>query len=294
MNIKNIIKNKKIRYYIVKLIGFLPDSLMIRLQYRVFLKRSLNLNKPERFTEKIQRYKLDYRNPILGVCVDKYRVREYVSSKGLSDILNKLLGVYKCGADIDFDKLPDRFILKTNNGGGGDNVILCKDKRTADLESFRRKLDEGISLKKINPGREWAYSQIKDHLIIAEELLEDSECGDDGIKDYKIFCFRGVPRLVYIDTKRFCGHRRTFYDLDWNIIPVTSDYPMGDTPDKKPEGFERMLEIASVLSRDFPFVRVDLYNIQGKIYFGELTFYPWSGYLQFTPDEFDFKLGSLF
>ena len=142
-------------------------------------------------------------------------------------------------------------------------------------------------------GREWAYGGSSKKIIV-EELLEDNSNKDKGISDYKFLCFNGKPVYVVYDKDRFSDHKRNFYDVNWNYVKVDSDCPCFEDSVKKPENYEKMVEIASVLSRDFPAVRVDLYNIEGKIYFGELTFYPWSGYVQYTPDSFDFELGKYF
>lgn len=294
MDIKKIIKRQKIRYYIIKAMSsVMPDKYMIMLQYRVFLKRKLHLKNPKRFTEKIQQYKLSYREPLMGICVDKYRVRNYVSQKGLDSILTKLYGVYMSGKNIDFSKLPGKFVLKTNNGSDGDNVIICRDKSKADVEAYRGKLDEGLRLKHINPGKEWAYDMIEEPCIMAEELLEDPDNIGGDVMDYKFFCFHGEPKVVCVDVARYVNHVRSFYDMQWNNMHVDRTEIPSSEEIPRPENLERMIEVASILSKDFPFVRVDLYNIKGKVYFGELTFYPWSGYVNFTPDSFDFLMGEM-
>lgn len=294
MNIKKVIKNQKLRYNLIRLLEFVPDALMLRIEYRLFLKRYLNLKNPKRFTEKLQVYKLKYRNPVLGKCVDKYKVREYVAEKGLSDIMPTLYGVYRNGSEIDFDSLPNQFVIKTNNGGDGDNVILCFDKNKADLEAYRSKMDEGIKLKRINPGKEWAYDRIETPCIIAEELLVDRNHPERGINDYKFFCFDGEPYVISLDSNRFIDHKRNFYDMKWNMLAVNTDKQMSKSKEPEPAHFERMKDIARKLSKGFPFVRVDLYNVNGKIYFSELTFYPWSGFMPCDPDSFDFELGNKF
>ena len=293
MNYKTIIPSQKIRFWILKLLSFLPDKIMLSLQYYIKMGKKCNFRKPNTWTEKLQLYKMYYRNPLLGTCVDKYEVRGYVEQKGLANNLVKLYGVYSNAKDIDFDTLPDSFILKTTDGGGGNNVIIVNDKTALDTDSLRRKLNSWINIKDINAGREWAYTQIKKSQIIAEELLINDNCPEAGIEDFKILCFHGEPKYIIIDKDRYIDHKRNFYDIDWNRVDVTTDHAQFDTPYPKPENLTTMLEIAKIMSKDFPFVRVDLYNVNGDIYFGELTFYPWSGYVAFTPKEFDEHLGSL-
>lgn len=245
------------------------------------------------WTEKLQLYKIQYRNPLLGICVDKYRVRKFIEKNGLCHLLVKLYGVYDNANSIDFNTFPDQFVLKTTDGGGGNNIIIVKDKSTLDITAIREQLNSWINIKDINAGREWAYTQIKKSQIIAEQLLINNCCPDAGIEDFKILCFHGKPTYIIVDKDRYTDHRRNFYDTNWVRVNVTTDHSQFDTPYPKPQNLIEMLEIAKKLSRNFPFVRVDLYNVNGKIYFGELTFYPWSGYVKFTPEEFDLHLGSL-
>jgi hypothetical protein len=280
----------------VKALNFLPDRQMLALQYFVKFHRKCNFDKAQRWTEKLQLYKMYYRNPILGTCVDKYKVRSYVENKGLKNILNKLYAVYDTTDEIDFASLPQSFVLKTTDGGGGLNVVLVKDKETIDFSSVINNFNSWMSRFKpgrISAGREWAYSQIEKSRIIAEELLVNNNNPDAGVEDFKILCFNGNPTYIIVDKDRYIDHKRNFYDVNWNRVDVTTDHEQFDTPYPKPKNFDEMLRIAHILSEDFPFVRVDLYNVDGKIYFGELTFYPWAGYVQFTPSSFDFELGKL-
>ncbi|MDE5757878.1 MAG: carbonic anhydrase [Allobaculum sp.] len=258
------------------------------------LGRSLNWDKPTRFTEFLQLYKANYRNPNMHKCVDKLVVRDYIREKGCPEILNKLLGVYEDAKNIDFSQLPEKFIIKTTNGGGGENIIICRDKNQIDKEDIVYKVNGWLKLKTINAGREWAYDGISDPKIIIEELLEDERNPGGSIDDYKILCFNGEPKVVIYDCDRYTGHKRNFYDTEWKRLNVSSDCPNKNEEIEAPLNLDKMLSIARILSKDFPFVRVDLYNIKGKIYFGELTFYPWSGYVQFIPDEFDSQLGCYF
>ena len=293
---KKIFKSQRVRLAIVNFFSFLPDDMMLSLQYYVKFHRKCNFGNAKRWTEKLQLYKMYYRNPTLGRCVDKYEVRSYVESKGLGDILNKLYTVFDNANDIDLNKLPSSFVLKTTDGGGGLNVVLVKDKNNIDLQSIKNEFNTWMARFKagaVPVGREWAYSLIKSSRIIAEELLVNKENPDAGIEDFKILCFHGEPKYIIVDKDRYIDHKRNFYDTDWNRVDVTTDHDQFDTPYPKPKNFDEMLRVARVLSEDFPFVRVDLYNVEGKIYFGELTFYPWTGYVQFTPDSFDFELGEL-
>ncbi len=294
MNYKNIITSQNVRFKILHALKFVPDSIMLKLQYRIKMGRALSLKSPQRFTEWLQWYKVNYRNPVLHECVDKYEVHKYVAGKGFSDILNKVLGVYADASEIDFHKLPDHFVAKTTDGGGGQNVIICKNKNEADFNEIRAKLNSWLNKKSVNAGREWAYTGIKKSQILIEEYLENPLDPKAGIEDYKILCFKGEPKIIIYDCDRYIEHKRNFYDTRWNRIYVESDCKQKEVEIPEPKNLDRMLEIASRLSEDFPFVRVDLYNLDGLIIFGELTFYPWSGYVKFNPDSFDYELGRYF
>lgn len=291
MNYKAIVKSQETRFKILKLLRFIPDSLMVKFQYRIKLGRKLNLKNPQRYTEKLQWYKLNYRVSLMTQCSDKYRVRDYIKSKGLENILNKLYAVYNSIDEINFNELPNKFVMKTTNGSGTN--ILCKDKNEIEIEEIKRLLNQWIHRDYFVSGREWAYKNVIPQIIV-EEYLEDEENLFEGINDYKFICFNGEVRYIVFDVDRQVKHRRNIYDTSWNFINVNTDHPnIGDCV-KKPEGLNEMLRVANILSKDFPCVRVDLYWVNKKVYFGELTFYPWTGYVQFYPDEFDFIMGEKF
>lgn len=293
MDYKKIIKNKDYRFRILKALSWVPDRIMIPIQYRIKMGRKCNLKDPKRWTEKLQVYKMFYRNPLIGRCVDKFEVRSYVEEKGLKDNLVKLYGVWDKAENINFAELPNSFVLKTTDGGGGENVVLVRDKSQLDLVELNKQFHSWQTTREPNAGREWAYTLIKKSRIIAEELLVNEETPESGVEDFKILCFYGEPKYIIVDKDRYIDHRRNFYTIKWERVDITTDHEQFETPYPKPCNFDEMLRMAHVLSEDFPFVRVDLYNLKGKIYFGELTFYPWTGYVQFTPDEFDFTLGKL-
>lgn len=292
---KKIFRSQKLRFFIVNALSFLPDRVMLSIQYYVKFGRKCNFNNPQRWTEKIQLYKMYYRNSDLGICVDKYDVRSYIEKKGLSEILNKLYAVYNSSEEIDIQNLPDSFVLKTTDGGGGLNVVLVTDKNEMDLPAIKKEFNTWMGRFKagaVPSGREWAYSLIKSSRIVVEELLVNRVNPQAGIEDFKILCFHGEPKYIIVDKDRYINHKRNFYNTNWERVSVTTDHEQFEDSYPKPQNLEEMLRVASVLSEDFPFVRVDLYNVEGKVYFGELTFYPWTGYVRFTPDSFDEILGS--
>lgn len=291
LNYKRIIKSREMRFKILGMFNFIPDNVMVKFQYRFSTGRHLNLGKPKRYTEKLQWYKLFYRTPLMTQCADKYLVREYVKSKGFEGILNELYGVFEKPDDINFGTLPTKFVIKINNGSGTN--IFCKDKNKLNIKETKNTLDAWLSRSILSAGREWAYNNISP-LIIVERYLEDKSNQFGGINDYKFLCMNGEVKYVVLDVGRYTDHRRNFYDPEWNFIDAYSDHPNWEDKVPRPEGLAEMLEIAKIFAKDFLHVRVDLYWINNKVVFGELTFYPWSGYVTFSPDKFDFDLGEKF
>lgn len=288
---KNIVSNQETRLKILRLLKYIPDKLMLKIQYKIKLGRKLNLKNPKRFTEKLQWYKLNYRDPLLTIGADKYRVREYIESKGLGDILNKLYVVYTSPEDINLEELPEKFVLKTNNGSGTN--YFCEDKKNFEIDKVKNEISEWFNRDVFSAGREWSYKNITPTIIV-EEFLEETNSSFEGINDYKILCFNGVPKYIIFDVDRYTDHKRNIYDLEWNLLNVSTDKKNINRKIEKPDGLDQLIDIAKILSEDFPFVRVDLYLINNKVYFGELTFYPWTGYVQFDPDRFDYQLGKDF
>lgn len=289
---KKILKNKYTRFFILYLLRFIPDKLMLRIQYWIKFKRKLDLKNPKRFTEKIQAYKLFYKNEKMVRCSDKYLVREYIKEKGLEGILNELYCVFDSPEQIDLSVLPDKFVLKVSNGSGTN--LICRDKSKLDLNKVKNDFKKYYTKIKANTGREWPYMKSKS-VIVAEKLLEDSSKENIPPTDYKIFCYNGKPEYVICISDRYTDKvNHLVYDTNWNKQHVISEGAYLDADEPRPENLDEMLRVASILSEEFPFARIDLYSVENKIIFGEITFYPWSGYMEFEPEEFDFVLGEKF
>ncbi len=296
MDYKKIIKKRSTRQKVLKALSFIPDEPMVRLQYWIKTGRLLNLKNPKRYTEKLQWYKLNYKDPLMVKCVDKYDVREYVESLGLGSILNDCYGVYESAEEVDFDALPNSFVMKDSLGGGGNSVIICKDKTKANLEEYREIMSRWINKKRVRAGgREWPYYSGKPHRIVVEKYLEQE---DGDLPDFKFFCFDGKVFCVYLMTNYRENHENGilgFLDRDFNLLPVhRADFKPLTIQPPKPEKYEKMVEYAEILSKQFPHVRVDFFNIDGQIVFGELTFFMASGYFMFEPDSFDYEMGEHF
>lgn len=293
MDYKKLIKSKKLRLSILSFLRFIPNKLMIKLQYRIKTGRKLNLKNPLRYTEKIQWYKLNYENPMITKCSDKYEVREYVSNMGFSEILNELYGVYDCPDKIDFNKLPNSFVIKFTNGSGKNLFIF--DKSSEDTEVLRNVIRGWFNEKHQTYGRERGYENIPSRVIIEAMLPRDK---NNDLPDYKFFCFNGKVHYMYTMVDYVDDHKKgrcSFYDRNFNKLPYRrSEYMEINRDIPKPIQFNKMIEIAERLSSEFPHVRVDFYCIQEKVVFGELTFYNASGYTVFSPDDFDFLMGEKF
>lgn len=273
----------------MKIKDCLPAELYLRLKYyRVFHKK-LNLRHPVTFNEKLQWLKLYDHNPIYPSLVDKYEVKKIVSEKIGSQYIIPTYGVWNSFDEIDFDKLPNRFVLKCTHDSGG--VFIVKDKKSMDIKAARSKINNSLKNNFYYEGREWPYKSVKPR-IIAEKYLSDSDESEE-LSDYKLMCFNGTVKCSFTCTDRFNnkGLKVTFYDTDWKVMPFERHYPKSDTPISKPLKYDEMVELAEKLAKDIPFVRVDFYEVKEQVYFGELTFYPGSGFEEFTPSEWDKTLG---
>ena len=296
LNYKSVIKSRTLRVRILSFLNWIPDKIMVRIQYWMQTGRWPDLKNPKRFTEKLQIYKMHYRNPDMLRCTDKYEVREYVQEKGCDKYLIPLIGVFEHVDDIDFDSLPDRFVAKSTDGGGGNQVFVCKNKNLLSVEDFKQSIDGWMRMCKASKhaGREWAYNNNFARRIVIEEYVGKP---NEDLIDYKFFCFYGKVKYIYGISDRIVGQSAKFgiYDKDFKKLNVSrNDERIQDRALPKPDNFNEMITLAERLSCDFPHVRVDLYNTRDNIYFGELTFYDGSGYMSFTPDSFDETLGDEF
>lgn len=297
VNYRNIIKSREIRIKLLSLLDWVPDSVMLRFQYLLQTGRRLNLKNPKRYTEKLQLYKMKYRDKNMLRCTDKYEVRGFVKEKGLSEYLIPIVGIYDSIEDIHFSSLPQQFVAKTTDGGGGNQVFICKNKDEISEQYFLDKLNAWMNMPKTKqPGREWAYENNYPRRILIEKLISNGDL-NEGLIDYKFFCFGGKVSYVYGVTDRHVGvsARMGIYDSDFNKLNVDRcDERHQEEVLPKPNNYNKMVLVAEQLSAEFPHVRVDLYNVNGNIYFGELTFYDGSGYMSFDPDSFDEELGRNF
>ncbi|WP_022769797.1 ATP-grasp fold amidoligase family protein [Butyrivibrio sp. NC2007] len=273
---------------LVGLLRFIPDGPYLKIKYYYKMRKRLNLSNPTTFNEKIQWLKLHDRQNRYVTCVDKVKVKDYVSGIIGEKYIIPTLGTWKNFDDIDFEHLPDSFVIKTNHDSGG--TFICRDKRTINKADLREKVLRHMKYDYYLYGREWPYKNVK-KMILAEKLLQED---GKAIKDYKVFCFNGEPKLIQVDIDRFTEHKRNMYDAEWNLLEFQYQYHTAeDVVIRKPDNLNEMLEISKKLAEGTKFLRVDLYVVGGNVYFGEMTFYPESGFGRFIPDDWDDKLGRL-
>lgn len=267
----------------------MDDEKYLRICYRAYLGKEVNLDNPTTYNEKIQWLKLHDHNPLYTKLVDKAEVKPWVADRiGAAHVI-PTLGIWDSFDAIDFDALPSRFVLKTTHDSGG--VIVCKDKSAFNVANARKKLERSLKRNFFYEKREWPYKDVPPR-IIAEEYIEDAS---GELKDYKFFCFAGEPRFMFIASDRF-GDEETkfdFFDMDFNPIPVKNGHPNSNVLSAKPALYEQMIDLARLLSQGLTHVRVDFYEADGEIFFGEMTLYHWSGLVAFDPVEYDYRFGSL-
>lgn len=268
----------------------LPDREYLEKKFYAMLGYSLDLTNPQTFNEKLQWLKLYDRKPDYTMMVDKYKVREYIKEKLGEEYLIPLLGVWDNAEDINFDKLPNRFVLKCNHNSGL-GMYICKDKSKLtekQIKVIRKNLTKGLQQDYYLTGREWPYKDVP-RKIIAEKYMEDKT---GQLRDYKFYCFNGEPKIIMINSDREIEKTKAdYFDMDFNWIDLKWGYEHALVKPSKPINFEKMKEIAGVLSKNIPELRVDFYEVNNKIYFGELTFFDGSGFDKIEPKEWDKKIG---
>ena len=266
----------------------LSDEEFVTKMYRAVEGEDLDLSNPKSFSAKLQWLKLFNRKSIYSIMVDKYRARDFVKEKIGEQYLIPLIGVWDSPDDIDFDKLPDKFVLKCNHNSGL-GMCICKSKRDIDWKKVKDELDRGIKQDYYLRWREWPYKNVPRKIICEQFMIDNST--DGTLTDYKFFCFNGEPKIMYISHDASENATTDFYDMDFVKLPIRMKDPNSDKVMQKPECFEEMKELARVLSKDVPFLRVDFYYINNSIYFGELTFFHNAGFVKIYPEEWNYILG---
>lgn len=291
--------SKSIKYYLKNPRAFLhgvacatsslwSDKKYLKILYRINFGKKLNLDNPQTYNEKLQWLKLYNQRPEYTDMVDKIKVKKFVADKIGEEYIIPTLGVWDNPDDIDFDQLPDKFVLKCNHDSGG--LCICTDKSALNRDKVIKNLKKGLKRDYYKCLREWPYKNVE-RKILAEQYMETP---DGDLPDYKFFCFNGEVKAMFIATDRFTPGEETkfdFFDRKFNHLPFENGHPNSKVEIDKPKHFEKMVQLAEKLSEGIPHARIDFYDIDGKIYFGEITFFHWSGFVPFKPEEWDTKFG---
>ena len=280
--------NRMIKELGKKVVAFIPSKLWLTWRFKQRLGYKMDWKNPKTFNQKLQWLKVYDRNPEYTKMVDKYEAKKYVAERIGEEYIIPTLGVWDRFDDIDFDSLPDQFVLKCTHDSGG--LVICRDKNALDKAAAKKKIEYSLAQNYYSTSKEWPYKNVKPR-IIAEKYMEDSKTAE--LRDYKFFAFDGKAKAMFIASERY-GAEETkfdFYDMDFNHLDLRNGHPNSSAKIEKPECFDQMRELAEKLSKGIPQLRVDFYEVDGKIYFGELTFAHWSGMTPFEPQEWDKTFG---
>jgi len=293
MTIKQILKSRKIRGFLMDNLGFIPNSLYVSLFYFAANGKFPNLKNPIGYNEKLQWLKLNRDYSMYVDYVDKLKVRDIVKRQLGDGYSFDLLGQWKSFDDIDFEKLPNEFVLKCNHDSGSTKLIHDKSELTKDkIAELKKFYDNRMKYDAFVAGREPSCKGIE-RRIIAEKLMKDTSGESKGIRDYKFFCFNGKPEIMFVSTDRETDVKFDFFDMNFKHLDIVNIHPQSGKKIEKPVLFEEMKEIATKLSAGIPHVRIDLYELNGRVYFGEYTFFHGGGFSLFKPDEWEKRLGDL-
>ena len=292
INARRIIKSfkdprKALEMFFKKTSPIYSDKFYIKSLFRVTMGYKINLKTPQTFNEKLNWLKLYYRKPLFNVLADKIEVKKYVAEKIGNQYVVPTYRVWDKVEDVDFNSLPNQFVIKCNHCSGG--MVICKDKEKLNIDEAKEILRKGLNYNYYWICREWPYKDIKPR-ILADKYLDDGTGNE--LRDYKFWCFDGKPKYMYCTIKGKNVYEN-FYDMEFKPIEINHGFPRHIPEFDKPSNFELMKDLASKLSEDIPFVRVDFFDVNGHVYFGEFTFYDWAGFYPFKTKEMDFELGKL-
>lgn len=276
------------KWILINFKKFTTDRGYYQIRYFIEFKRFIDFKNPKTFNEKLNWMKLNDRNPEYSMLVDKYEVRNHIMKKIGSNYLNELIGVYDNSDEIDFSKLPNKFVLKGTHGS--DMVLVCRNKSEFDFDSAKQTMTKWLKLNFYEAWGEFVYKHIKPRLICEKYLSNENE---EYLTDYKFFCFHGEPKYIQVYRNRDGIHTVDFYDLEWNHQMFSLLFSRSNYGVNKPKPLPEMIRLAKKLSKPFKFIRVDFYVVQDKVYFGELTFFPCNGFGSFYPPSIDYELGKL-
>ncbi len=286
-----LISDKNFRTDVLSRRGFyktMPDEEFLNRIFKARMGEELDLKNPQTFNQKLQWLKINNRKSEFTMMADKFLVRDYISKKLGKEYLIPLIGVWDKAEDINFDELPNQFVLKCNHNSGL-GMCICKDKSKLDIEKVKKELTKGLEQDYYLSSREWVYKDIPRKIICEKYMVDESGY---ELKDYKFMCFDGEVKLIFVCSERKEGLKVTFFDRFWKKMNFQRHYPNSTKGINKPKSLEKMIEFAEILGKDIAFSRIDFYDINGQVYFGEITFFPGSGLEEFTPSEWDYTIGS--
>ena len=286
ISIMTKITKKSVGFWLlIRFSKIIPSKLFLKWKYRLYMDKKLNINNPITYNEKLQWLKIHDRNPLHTQLVDKYAVKQYVSDHIGKDYVIPTIAVFNNVNDIEWEKLPNQFVLKCTHDSGG--LIVCSDKSKLDIKKVKKKLKKSLRRNYYWFGREWPYRNVPPRIICEKYMVDESGY---ELKDYKWFCFDGIPKALFIASDRNVAGKETkfdFFDMDFHHLPFRQGHPNADVCPTKPRGFEEMKHLAQQLSKGIPHVRIDFYDVNGHIYFGEFTFFHYGGMTPFNPEEWD-------
>lgn len=291
--IKQIIKKPSLVYLYLSYLGYfknVPDEIHLKRLFKIMIGKPLNLNSPQTFNEKLQWLKINNRKNEYTNMVDKYEMKKIVSNLIGDSYVIPTIGVYERFDDIDFSILPKQFVIKCTHDSGG--LVIVRDKSKLDINKARKKINKCLKKNYYYFSREWPYKNIKPRIIV-EKYMEDDK--NESMRDYKFFCFNGEPKIMYISEglENHKTARMSFYDMDFKLTSCKRrEYKQLEYKPDKPRNFKKMIDFSKLLSKNIPHSRVDWYEINGQLYFGEFTFFTCSGFISFEDSKWDYKLGT--
>lgn len=270
----------------------LKDKFYLELLYELKLDKKLNLENPQTFNEKLQWLKLNDRKDIYTTMVDKYEVKKYVADSIGEEYIIPTLGIFDKWEEINFDELPNQFVIKCTHDSGG--IAICKDKKNFDYKNAKKKINKSLKNNYYYSNREWPYKNVKPRIII-EKYMEDEN--DKELRDYKLYCFDGNVKATLLVTNRMSETQEScfdYFDENFNHLDIVNHWhPNSKILPHKPKNYEKMVELACKLSKNIPHVRVDFYEVNNQVFFGELTFFAMGGFLILSPDDWELEWGNL-
>ncbi len=294
MKLYKFLKSADYRFIILSNLGLynhLSDEAFLKKKYKARFGKTLDLKNPKTFNEKLQWLKLHNRDDRFTTMVDKENVKKYVAERIGNEYVIDSLGVWNSFDEIDFEKLPNQFVLKCTHDSGG--LVICRDKDRLNFEQAKKKIEKSLGRNYYMFGREWPYKNVKPRILAEKYMQDENSEPEESLRVYKIMTFNGVPKIIQtIQNDKTPNEVIDYFDVEWNLLKMRQNFPNSNKPLARPATLDKMLELASRLAEDIPFLRIDFYEVNKQVYFSEFTFYSDSGMAKFYPEEWDTVLGN--